>query len=124
MIKFIVSIGLCCGFLMLSACMYKTLAQRACMTTCESRLAACSKVCRNNCSQCTAAAAQSTIRHSAHYEHEQYVKGALIALQLNSFRDPLQCRKTTCNCTGDYQICVQSCGGAIAKRLQHVTLCS
>lgn len=130
MTNFIARAVLCCSFLLITSCMFQNYPARGdrnfmvCKASCDKRLNACTKLCRNNCPQCLAAASQSTARTYAHYVHEQYVKGGFIALQLNSFRDPLQCRKTTCNCRADYQICMQSCGGVISKRLQHVPLCS
>jgi hypothetical protein len=114
-----------CLFL-ISGCMHRV--NPSCTAACETRYQTCNKVCRNTCSQCTAAAGQSRDRHYGHYINEQYVKGGMIALQLNSFRDPLQCRKVTCSCREDYRICLQSCGsgasGVIKKYLEHAPLCS
>jgi hypothetical protein len=42
---------------------------------------------------------------------------------LNSYRDPLQCRKVTCNCHADYQVCIQSCSGVIHKQLRVASAC-
>lgn len=95
-----------------------------CKMSCDQRKAACSKTCRNNCAQCSTAANNRRVVQYNHYVHEQRVKGKNIALQLNSFRDPLQCRKVTCNCAADYQICLQSCGGVIQKTLKNAPLCS
>lgn len=95
-----------------------------CKASCDQRRVVCSKACRNNCTQCaTAANNRRTVQYN-HYVHEKVVEGKNIALQLNSFRDPLQCRKVTCNCAADYQICLQSCGGVIQKSLKYAPLCS
>ncbi|KTD29779.1 MULTISPECIES: acyltransferase [Legionella] len=128
MINFIARLVICFSCLFfITACLHRV-PNTPCTTTCESRYQACTKVCRNNCPQCTAAAGQARDKNYNHYIHEQYVKGRMIALQLNSFRDPLQCRKVTCSCREDYQVCMQSCGGgdggAIKKYLQHAPLCS
>jgi hypothetical protein len=126
MINLMVRVVIGCCFLLLASCLHRSLPTNfaSCAATCESRLVACTKVCRNNCAQCSAAAGQSAAKNYGHYVHEKVVQGKIVALQLNSFRDPLQCRKITCNCQADYQICMQSCGGAVMKRLAHVPLCS
>lgn len=94
-----------------------------CKMNCDQRAAACQKVCRNNCPQCCSYANQSAKNSYCNYRHEQIVKGGFIVRQLKSYRDPLQCRKTTCNCKADYQICIQTCGGRIPKRLKAAPLC-
>lgn len=96
----------------------------ACEANCIKKSQICHHSCRNNCAECSAFARQSTARQYAHYEWEQVVKGKIIALELNSFRDPLQCRKVTCDCKADYQICMQSCSGVVQKSLQHAPVCS
>ncbi|CDZ79143.1 hypothetical protein BN59_03461 [Legionella massiliensis] len=126
MINLTIRIVICCCFFLLASCLHRPVPANtaSCIASCESRLAACTKVCRNNCGQCSAAAGQTAARNYGYYEHEKMEQGKIIALQLNSFRDPLQCRKVTCNCQADYAICRQSCGGAITKRLEHAPLCS
>ncbi len=89
-----------------------------CKVVCEHRAIACNKICRNSPSQCAAFRKQSVSEAYLYYRHEQYVKGGEIIRDLNSYRDPLQCRKTTCNCRADYRICVQACTGAISKQLR------
>ncbi|MBA3537051.1 MAG: acyltransferase [Tatlockia sp.] len=96
----------------------------SCAATCVNRLTTCTKVCRNDCPQCIVASNKKTARNYDKYVREQCIKGQIIALQLNSFRDPLQCRKITCNCPADYEVCLQSCGGPVIQRLQHVPLSS
>lgn len=95
----------------------------ACKMNCDQRAAACQKVCRNNCPQCCSYANQSAANAYYDYRHEQIVKGGFIVRQLKSYRDPLQCRKTTCNCKADYQICIQTCGGRIPKQLKAAPQC-
>ncbi|OGV42031.1 MAG: hypothetical protein A3F46_08075 [Legionellales bacterium RIFCSPHIGHO2_12_FULL_42_9] len=88
-----------------------------CKVVCKQHLESCQKTCRNNCMQCNAYAASQTSTSYRRYAHEQYVKGAMRIRQLNSYHDPLQCAKTTCNCSADYQVCKQSCRGFIDKQL-------
>ncbi|KTD61667.1 acyltransferase [Legionella spiritensis] len=95
----------------------------ACRVACQQAAKQCNRVCRNNCPQCTAYANQTAARHYRKYVHEVCVEGGIIARDLKSYRDPLQCRKTTCNCRADYQVCMQSCGGVIHKRLQVSPVC-
>ncbi len=134
MINFIVRAVWGCVFLFLTACTHQTLTPQVqcglakcgfatCQKNCESRVVACNKTCRNNCQQCNAYAKEKTAKSYYRYQHERYVKGEMLALELNSFRDPLQCRKTTCNCRADYQVCMQACGGVIHKRLQVTPAC-
>lgn len=117
----LVTLSLCACIQFLSAEQKTT--QTACIATCEQRAAACTKVCRNNCRQCQARAGQSTSESYLYYQHEQFVKCDIVARQLNSYRDPLQCRKVTCSCSADYQICMQSCGSGIKKQLRVAPVC-
>jgi hypothetical protein len=34
-----------------------------------------------------------------------------VSRDLNSYRDPLQCRKVTCDCLADNNVCKASCRG-------------
>lgn len=43
--------------------------------------------------------------------------------ELNSYRDPLQCRKVTCDCLSDFAICKKGCTGVIPTKLQAVPYC-
>ncbi|MDI9818247.1 MULTISPECIES: acyltransferase [unclassified Legionella] len=90
----------------------------ACQVSCQNKAASCKQACRNNCPQCCSFSNKSAIKKYNHYKHEVCVKGEFLTLQLNSFRDPLQCRKTTCNCQADYQVCMQACSGMVYKSLR------
>lgn len=125
MIKQIVGAMLCC--LMLVSCkthvIYTSKSKAniaACQQTCEIKASACRQTCRNNCQRCCGSSTQTTIKTYKRYKHEVCVKGDFLTLQLNSFRDPLQCRKTTCDCRADYQVCMQACSGMIYKSLRPV----
>jgi len=116
-------------FLLLTSCVHhQVIVQNKaefahCKAGCDHRAAACQKVCRNNCAQCRAYTHQTAAGNYRHYVHEQSVKGNLIARELQSYRDPLQCRKITCSCSADHQVCMQSCGGVIHKHLQVAPVC-
>jgi len=116
--------------ILLTACTHHTSTTPAkqdyatCAASCEKRAEQCNSRCRNNCQQCQAYTDQITARHYGKYVSEQYVKGRTIARNLNSYRDPLQCRKVTCNCRADFRICIQeSCGGVVKKQLQAAPYC-
>ena len=124
--NWIIRVVVCCFFMLIASCANRTVPINyvACIASCESSFGNCSGVCGNNCSQCRAAALQKTAKNYSRYKNEKIVAGKIVALQLNSFRDPLQCRKVTCNCQADYMLCLQACGRAIPKRLEYAPLCS
>ncbi len=94
-----------------------------CKNICMQRFQECLPYCVNNCSNCsTSSTKSSTINHDK-YVHQQCVQGIIITRELNSYRDPLQCRKVSCNCYADLNTCTQSCTGAIHKKLCSVRNC-
>lgn len=129
MMKFIARVVFTVSIILLTSCIHKLITPQAkdsyasCKASCEQRSRACNKVCRNNCQQCNAYSWQKAKNGYYNYRHEETVNGGFIARELKSYRDPLQCRKTTCDCRGDYQVCMQSCGGVIKKRLQVAPVC-
>ena len=119
----------CSFFFLLSGCAsYNSYVQHAreqavCKRDCQARLMACNKVCDDSCPGCCRSALQRTERDYNHYVNEQTIKGCGIVRELNSYRDPLQCRKTTCECPTDYRTCLQACKHKIPKRLQVAPSC-
>ena len=97
--------------------------QKVCYVGCKQKLEACNQVCHNDCQQCSSVADHSAVTSYNRYKHEQCVQGGAIIRELQSYRDPLQCRKITCGCRADYRVCMQSCSGIIRKRLQVSPLC-
>ncbi len=98
-------------------------AERACIKQCEIKSAACQRQCSDGCKRCEHQAAQAMKARYKTYVHEQCVQGERVALQLQSFRDPLQCRKISCDCPADYRTCVGVCKGSIRKYLQVTPFC-
>lgn len=94
-----------------------------CVAVCKQRALACNLVCRNNCRVCKAYVACTAKKNYCKYVNEKKVEGGIVARELNSYKDPLKCRKTTCNCPADYQVCVQHCGGKIRKVLTVPPVC-
>lgn len=95
----------------------------ACQVHCQERLTACKANCRNNCRLCDSYAEKQAILRYFTYQHEEFVEGGYIARDLQSFRDPLQCRKTTCDCPADYNMCMQACRGVILKEVRKAPNC-
>ena len=94
-----------------------------CSNVCLSQLNQCKIECRNNCSTCSRFEIAQAADAFKHYVYEQRMKGARVIRSLNSYRDPLQCRKTTCNCVQDFQVCHQACTGFIHKELKVPPVC-
>ena len=89
-----------------------------CTASCEEHLKICSQVCHKSRQECSNTANSGAAQHYQRWVHEQVVQGGILSRELNSYRDPLQCRKTTCNCQADYTVCNAPCTGIIRKRLQ------
>ena len=96
---------------------------KQCLSVCTQRFVACRKVCVNNCAACSRFSKKTTILNYAKYVHEEQVKGGYVTRGLKSYRDPLQCRKVTCNCVTDLSVCEQNCTGIIHKKLRTVPYC-
>lgn len=97
---------------------------KQCLALCTQRFAACQQTCVNNCANCSASSKRSTILNYAKYVHEEQVEGGYVTRSLKSYRDPLQCRKVTCNCYADLSVCEQNCTGIIHKQLRTVPYCT
>ncbi len=80
-----------------------------CLSICQQYFNQCTINCRNNCKDCTAESKAKAAEHFRYYLHEQYVQGVAVTRNLQSYRDPLQCRKVTCNCAADIKNCRQGC---------------
>lgn len=120
----------CCGLVMIitgcatnQAFIKQTQERKVCIAACQQQLSVCQQTCDNSCQKCCAKSNQSTVSHYYQYKERQRIQGAGITRDLNSYRDPLQCRKTTCECIVDYQVCTQSCSGKLPKRLHEVLVC-
>lgn len=94
-----------------------------CQSTCVKKHELCRQNCTDNCKQCQIEAWQEKTVKLKKYHTERIIMGGLMDRDLNSYRDPLQCRKVTCNCAADYQVCQQSCTGKIHKTLQAEPTC-
>lgn len=95
-----------------------------CKQICIKKYQDCAHTCLNNCRNCSAASLKSSYLNFLKYTHEQRIEGGIITRELNSYRDPLQCRKITCNCSADFSACSQGCTGIIQKRLRAAPYCT
>ncbi len=94
-----------------------------CNSICIQHLDFCKQNCTDNCSTCSQKSLYSSTMNYKKYVNEQKIEGQRVMRELNSYRDPLQCRKVTCNCQADFLACKQSCTRVIPKRLQAVPNC-
>lgn len=97
---------------------------KQCLAQCNQSFKSCSTLCVNNCATCSAKANRDMIENYSEYVHEERVEGGYVMRRLKSYRDPLQCRKVSCNCSADLSICEQSCTGVIHKQLRAVPYCT
>lgn len=122
---------MCCIVLLgLSGCatqqqrVVKTSEVAQCQQLCVQRLDSCKQTCTESCPKCMAAADHKATTNFLEYLHEKRVQGGYITRRLKSYRDPLQCRKVSCNCLSDFITCKQGCTGVIQKQLRPVPYCS
>lgn len=114
------------AILMLSSCSYyyqhqeQVVRGKACYRHCEQQNDQCTQICDDNQNVCRAKNDAMTAARFVRYQHQQAVKGQIMIAELPAFRDPLACRKTTCDCEQDKRMCKQACRGTIYKRLQSV----
>jgi hypothetical protein len=125
----LVRIVTCCSLIMLSGCAHYNsykhqMQERAvCREACHEQQRLCHKVCYNNCPFCCERAdGNAEIRYKK-YKQQQRMQGSPVIRQLKSYRDPLQCRKTSCDCVTDHAVCLQSCTGKLPKKLQIAPAC-
>ena len=108
--------------LLLSAChgphgfMHRPLTP--CETKCEQQLSQCVKSCDDSCRKCKAVVSARAHAAYFYYTHEEEIKSGYIIRDLKSYKDPLQCHKTTCACPADYAVCMSGCQGVIFKQLR------
>ena len=122
--KLLLSLIGCLLSILLSSCSYyehyvKHEQQlKACHLQCNVNLDNCKNHCRNNIHECETLANLQAATRFKKYKKQQLIQGIVINEELQSFKDPLQCRKVTCSCQEDYRVCKQSCRGKIYKNLK------
>lgn len=96
----------------------------SCSLICTQHLHSCQDNCTNNCPACSQDSSYTSLTQYLKYVQEKQIQGGFITRGLNSYRDPLQCRKVSCNCAADYITCKQGCTGVIHKKLRAVPYCT
>ncbi|MDF1827082.1 MAG: hypothetical protein P1U39_02265 [Legionellaceae bacterium] len=97
--------------------------KRACEQICLKNQQSCLRTCDDSCKACQVRENEKMEQRYKTYVDEQCEQGKRVALQLQSFRDPLQCRKSSCDCPADYRVCMSACAGPVYKRLQVTPVC-
>ena len=97
--------------------------EKTCKLQCERQFVHCTDICQNNCPDCSINATKAAAKSYQNYINEICVRGGVVTRTLQSYRDPLKCRKPTCNCLGDLEVCMQSCYGEIHKSLTVARAC-
>lgn len=101
----------------------KVQAVERCNAICTQHFEFCKQHCVDNCSNCSAASQKKAAKNFEIYVYEREVEGKRVMRELNSYRDPLQCRKVTCDCLADFAMCKEGCAGVIEKKLHVVPYC-
>lgn len=94
-----------------------------CLFRCEQIFKSCQSQCHDSCRQCQKAADKQAWKSYRAYYNRMKIQGTYRPRDWLSFRDPLQCRKVTCSCIGDLNVCTQQCGGEIKKKLRATPYC-
>lgn len=94
-----------------------------CLFRCEQLFKTCQSQCHDSCLQCQKQADKEAWENYQSYYRQMKAQGTYRPRDWLSFRDPLQCRKITCSCTGDLNVCAQQCGGKIEKKLRVTPYC-
>lgn len=97
--------------------------KKACHLQCLNALDKCKIQCKNNCRECNVLANMQAASRFIEYKKRQSMQGKMVNEELQSFKDPLQCRKVTCSCQEDYRVCKQSCIGKVYKYLKANPAC-
>jgi len=82
---------------------------KKCKMRCDERMAQCNHMCTNTFPKCQAKGKKVAAMTYARYVNQQQIAGKPINRDLNSYYDPLQCTKTTCNCQADIRACYRVC---------------
>lgn len=94
-----------------------------CVQQCQLSKNRCQKMCTNDDSLCQKNALMQAQLEYKKYINQQLTAGTTASRDLNSFYDPLQCAKTSCDCQQDYKACFQLCGGIIKVKQRCIANC-
>lgn len=96
---------------------------QACVVKCEKQRVVCQELCRSSDKDCELSAHRQAQEEYLAYVHRKKVEGAEIMRDLQSFYDPLQCSKTSCDCRSDFEVCYQMCGGKVKHEKRCIANC-
>lgn len=94
-----------------------------CLKTCKKHYGACERTCDNDCRTCQKEAYEEAKKDYLRYQSQVSVMGEYNIRQIGSYRDPLMCSKSSCNCRADKSACEQACHGKISKYLRIAPRC-
>ena len=94
---------------MLTACATNVASKGQCLQECAKTFTLCQTECTNTCDECKKENIIAAAHGYCQFIRELKVQNGLITRQLQSYRDPLKCRQTTCDCVADRAICQNAC---------------
>ncbi|MDP3560001.1 MAG: hypothetical protein Q8R79_06625 [Legionellaceae bacterium] len=94
-----------------------------CTAGCQAHLQSCNTTCQNSCVHCQMKREHWVAERYNIYERTQLIRGKSIVLEKASFRDPLACRKSTCDCRIDYKNCHAACRGVEPIAVTRISCC-
>lgn len=95
----------------------KTPEQARCLNVCQKHFEACKYTCVHNCRICKTKSNMSTDLRFMQFANQQMVQGQAVNRDTDSYKDPLNCLKISCDCVADLDACEQACTGMVRKRL-------
>ncbi|WP_367605652.1 acyltransferase [Legionella sp. W05-934-2] len=96
---------------------------KQCLQSCEQINRSCLSQCKDSCRICQKEADKQAWKSYEEYYQRMKIQGTYRPRDWLSFRDPLKCRKVSCSCPGDLNVCIQQCGGEIKKKLLATPYC-
>ena len=124
----VVALWFCCYGLMTSCTglydpSYNHPQVRQCIKACKVQQQRCQRQCDDSCALCLKKQKLRALSRYNQYRHERCTTGKSIIRTLQSYYDPLQCKKSSCDCTTDFRVCAEACWGLVNKRLQIAEQC-
>jgi hypothetical protein len=126
-LKKILTLLLCS--LILTACVHhqaiiqKIHPNQSCLNQCLQEFSYCKKICTDSCPECCGVSKFHALESYHRYVRQSHVQGFFPINLLQSYDDPLKCKKNSCECQADYVLCKQHCTGIITKKLNHKKQC-
>jgi hypothetical protein len=97
---------------------------KQCIQQCMKTKDRCLSLCTNDQDLCHKNSWLQADKEYQRYVKERQLVGRSINRDMNSFYDPLQCSKVSCDCESDYRACYRMCGGVVKVGKRCVAHCS